>query len=133
MRLILSGTVLLVLAVMVAARMAPHDPDRWHRPVTADSDQDMAGGAIRVIPAGPDALKRADAVMPALPRTTRLAGSVDEMLITYVTRSRVFGFPDYTTLQQTEGTLRAYARLRFGASDLGVNRRRLEQVLATFQ
>ncbi|WP_298835619.1 DUF1499 domain-containing protein [uncultured Roseobacter sp.] len=133
MRIILGGVLCLLLAVMVAVRLAPDDPARWHQPVASDSDQDMPGGAIRVIPAEPDALAQADVYLQTLPRTTRLAGSAEEGMVTYVTRSRVFGFPDYTTLQYNNGTLRAYARLRFGVSDLGVNRGRLEQLLAAIQ
>ena len=42
----------------------------------------------------------------------------------------MFGFPDYTTVQHTGDQLKLFARLRFGKSDLGVNRKRLEAVLS---
>ncbi len=66
----------------------------------------------------------------AAPRTRVLAGSVEEGMITYVTRSRVFGFPDYTTLhvtadaQGSRATL--YGRQRFGKLDFGVNSARIQ-------
>ena len=49
-----------------------------------------------------------------------------EVMITYVTRSRLIGFPDYTTVEAKDGMVTVFARLRFGRSDLGVNRRRVE-------
>ena len=47
-------------------------------------------------------------------------------MITYVTRSRVFGFPDYTTVRQAGDTLEIHGRLRFGESDMGVNAARVD-------
>ena len=75
------------------------------------------------------ALARVDAAARALPRTRVLAGSVNEGRITYVTRSKVIGFPDYTTVEHSDGLLRMHARLRFGRSDLGVNAERLRHLL----
>jgi hypothetical protein len=45
------------------------------------------------------ALARLDEIALATPRTTRLAGSPDEGRITWITRSALWGFPDYTTAQ----------------------------------
>lgn len=81
-----------------------------------------------------EALARLDAVAMASPRTYRFSGSVAQGLITWETRSLVFGFPDYTTasVQLVDGKARLaiLARLRFGESDFGVNARRLAQWLA---
>ena len=72
--------------------------------------------------------------MLELPRTERLEAGIDQVL--YVTRSGFWGFPDYTSaaVTQVEGTDHSRAivsgRLRFGRSDLGVNRKRLRKVLA---
>ena len=33
----------------------------------------------------------------------------------------MIGFPDYTTIEAAVGEIRLLARLRFGASDFGVN------------
>ena len=129
-----------VIAVLVLAalglgyiRLAPSEPARWHVAVPGDADVDVPGGAVRVIAAGPEALAAAANYMQDLPRTRLLAGSVAEGRLTYVTRSLVFGFPDYTTLEHADGRLRAHARLRFGYSDMGVNRRRLEGLVAALQ
>ena len=121
--------VCVILALMAYVRLAPTDAAKWHQPVTAAEDADMAGGAIRVVTADQDDLARVDAAMRAMPRTHVLAGSVEEGRITYVTRSAVWGFPDYTTAQFSDGVLKLHARLRFGRSDFGVNAARLSAVL----
>ncbi|WP_299671250.1 DUF1499 domain-containing protein [uncultured Roseobacter sp.] len=122
-----------IVAAMAYVRLAPIDPARWHQPVERGETSDLAGGAVRVIPAEEGTLQAVDQVMRALPRTQVLAGSVTEGHITYVTRSAVFGFPDMTTVELRDGEIRMFARLRFGASDLGVNRKRLEGVIAAVQ
>ncbi len=129
------GWVILALAVAGLAyiRFGPTDTDHWHRPIEAQSNQDVPGGAIRIVQVGPDALPRVDQEMRALPRTKVIAGSVEEGRITYETRSLIFGFPDYTTVEQAGDTIKMYARLRFGTSDMGVNRNRLERVLRALQ
>ncbi|WP_366142025.1 DUF1499 domain-containing protein [uncultured Roseobacter sp.] len=123
----------LILGGMVYVRLSPMDPARWHQPVEVQADQDLPVGAVRVL-AGGDALFRAiDQQMRALPRTQVLAGSVKEGRVTYVTRSAVFGFPDATTVELRADEVRIFGRLRFGASDLGVNRKRLEGLIAAVQ
>lgn len=120
----------LVVALLAYIRLAPTDVARWHQPITAEADMDMEGGAVRIVPAGDDTLARLNDIALATPRTNILAGSVEEGRITYVTRSRVFGFPDYTTAEVTDGQLRVFGRLRFGKGDMGVNRERIESWLA---
>ena len=65
--------------------------------------------------------------------TPRIAGSPEAGSVTYVTRSRVVGFPDYATVAVTQRAGRSYpvilSRLRFGGSDLGVNRARVTRRL----
>lgn len=129
-RMAIWGILLLVVAGLAYIRLAPSDPARWHTAIEADNDKRFAAGAIRVTQAGPEALTLVDKAAQALPRTSRLAGSVEDGHITYITRSKLMGFPDYTTVQQANGTLKLHARLRFGRSDLGVNDARLGQLLA---
>ena len=62
-----------------------------------------------------------------------LAGSVEQGMITYVTRSIVVGFPDYTTVLQNGDQLVIYARLRFGRSDFGVNHARIKRWIDALQ
>lgn len=119
---------LAVILVLIAyVRLAPTDIARFHQKPTATLDQDMVGGAIRRVNA---TLQEVDAIALATPRTRVLDGSVEEGFITYITRSAVIGFPDYTSVVEQDGTVTMHARLRFGRSDLGVNRRRLEGWIA---
>jgi uncharacterized protein (DUF1499 family) len=75
-----------------------------------------------------------------------VAGDPDSLMITYVQRSRVFGFPDYITVKAvaTESTgegstvgsgagLIIWSRARYGRSDFGVNRARVEAWLAALE
>lgn len=134
-----SVLLVLVLVLMggtaVYVRLAPSDPARWH----TDPAKGVAGGNSEVAKAflpmsEAEALAAFDAAAMAEPRTERLAGSVEEGRITYVTRSRVWGFPDYTTVstrpEEDGATLVIHARARFGRSDLGVNSARVERWLA---
>jgi len=122
--------ILALLGGLAWIRLAPSDPARWHVAPAVDGDEDRPGAAMRrVAGAGPDALARLDAIARATPRTSVLAGSVADGMVTYVTRSRVFGFPDYSTVRQEGDDLLIHARLRFGQSDMGVNRARVEQWL----
>lgn len=125
----------LTLAVVALGyiRLAPSDPAVWHRPPEVTADADLKGGVRRRLLTGPEGLARLDAIIRATPRTRVLAGSVPEGMITYITRSRVFGFPDYTTVRQQGDLLEIYGRLRFGRSDLGVNRARVEGWLSALQ
>lgn len=121
-----------VVATGLYIRLAPSSPERWH--VTPQgADRDMKSGVVRVIETGPDGLARLDLIAHATPRTSILAGSVEEGMITYVTRTKVFGFPDYTTAQQDDDTLRIHARLRFGRKDFGVNKARIDGWLVSFE
>lgn len=122
--------VIFLFAFVVYVRLASSDVARWHVPVSASTSSDFGTGAIRVLSVAPEALARVDAVARALPRTTVLAGSLDEGRITYITRTKWVGFPDYTTVEYSDGMLRMQARLRFGLSDLGVNAKRLQGLLA---
>lgn len=135
-------TLVLLLALVVAGfalyvRLAPSDPARWN--VDPLAAPDPGEGGVKLVPpeapvfaASPQAVMEAfDAVAMATPRVTRLAGSVAEGQVTYVARSRLWGFPDYVTIRvlpdpETGGaTVAILSRLRFGRGDMGVNRARV--------
>ena len=130
--------VLWVLGAVIAGsvafiRLAPSDPARWHQPPNVSENKDFGAGVKRLIPIGPEGLARLHAIILATPRTRVLAGSVDQGMVTYITRSALFGFPDYTTIQADGDLLKIYARLRFGRSDTGVNRTRVEAWINALQ
>jgi hypothetical protein len=119
--------VLALIAVSFAyVQLAPSDPKRWHKDVTAVESKDFAGGAVRIVEADFAAL---DAVI-RMSGAKVLSGSVEAGHISYISRTRIAGFPDYVTVQEVDGKLRIFSRLRFGQSDLGVNKRRVEGWLA---
>mgnify|MGYP000701681118 CR=1 FL=1 len=87
----------------------------------------------REFPSGPDTLEQLDMIARATPRTRVLAGSLAEGRYTYVTRSAIIGFPDFTTVEQQADVVRIHARQRFGSSDLGVNAARVDGWLQALQ
>ena len=129
---VLAAIVVLAAGASLYVRLAPSDPAEWHRMPGGVTNRDLTGGALRVVGAGENGLARLDAIIRDTPRTEVLAGSVESGMVTYVTRSRVFGFPDYTTVRQAGPQLEIYGRLRFGKSDLGVNAARIDGWLKTF-
>jgi len=131
---IIAVLVLLVLGTMAYVRLAPTDIARWHQLEQVDGPSDLAqaGGfrAVRRITADPvDVLAAADRIATATPRTTKVAGAVDDGMMTYQTRSLIWGFPDHTTVAVQGDLLVIYGRLRFGGSDMGVNRARVQDWL----
>lgn len=120
----------LIVAIVIGGlawiRLAPSDPAVWNVDPQVTADQDLANGVRRRIAGGPDTLQTLNAIILSTPRTDLLAGRPEDGQITYVTRSKWMGFPDYTTLQAEDGVIELYARARFGQSDMGVNRNRVE-------
>ena len=128
-------TLAAVLGLAAYVRLAPSDPARWHvaTEVSGPPGEVVAGegrASLRFPGDGAALLARLDAVALATPRTQRLAGSIQEGRITWVTRSALWGFPDYTTAEARPDGLHVQARLRFGRSDLGVNAARLADWLS---
>ncbi len=119
-----------VVVVVGVIRLAPVDPFDWNTQPELSEDKEFRGGVFKVVRSGPDGLQNFDRIASAAPRTKLLAGSVEEGMATYVTRTKVIGFPDYTTARQDGDLLKVYARLRFGRSDLGVNKARIDNWLS---
>ncbi len=127
----------ILIAIAVAGlafiRLAPSDVSQVHKPPKVTENKDFKAGVKRLITSEPDGLARLHVIILATPRTQVLAGSVDEGMVTYITRSALFGFPDYTTVQQDDDSLKIYARLRFGRADIGVNKARVERWINALQ
>ena len=117
----------LFVALFAYVRMAPSDPARWHRVPEVVGDKTFRNGATRIVTIGKDGLRRLAAVAEGDPRTHVLAGSVEEGMMTFVTRTRTVGFPDYTTAFQDGEDLKILARSRFGRRDMGVNAARVDR------
>ena len=132
--------VLVVLAfamIVLGVRFAPSDPARWHVDPTRVADRNRRnsvlmgpGGdapALHVALTPEMAAARLEAIILATPRTSRLAGQGD--FVTYITRSAIMGFPDFTSVKVTPAAggadIAIFARSRFGRSDFGVNSARV--------
>lgn len=119
-----------LLAFGAYVRFAPLDPQKWHTLPDKVSHADLQGGAMRVVEAIDAAqFQQFDEIVMQDPTTLRLAGHPDDGMVTYVTRSRFWGFPDYTTARLRAGRLEIYGRLRFGRSDFAVNATRIDNWL----
>jgi uncharacterized protein (DUF1499 family) len=144
--IVIGGVLLAVLAFAAWVRLSPSEPAAWHvDPLQAEVPgqggwlvrDDADAAPPRLDGTAEEVLARLDAIAMEEPRTRRVAGSVAEGRITYESRSRVWGFPDYTTVTvvPAEGRVAPVllGRARFGRSDLGVNRARIERWLSTLQ
>lgn len=124
---------LLILAAVAGIlgyiRMAPSDLEVWHVDVPAFEDKDFATGVLRVIDGDAATLERLVKFIEAS-GTKYFAGSLESGHLTFISRSALIAFPDYTTVQLKDGKIAVYGRLRFGKSDIGVNRRRVTKWLA---
>jgi hypothetical protein len=132
----------LFVAFALYVRLAPSDPTRWHvDQITAEgtgkpNEFRLAPSESPSFPVGPGDLAWAfDRMAMAQPRVRRLAGGPEELLTTYVQRSFWMGFPDYISVREVDlgngrSAFAIWSRSRFGYSDLGVNRARVESWLA---
>lgn len=137
--------VLGVVAVGLFVRFAPVTPEDWHvDPVTVvrpDAEnfyllrpQDGDGPAP-VFDAAPETVAMAfQELAGAMPRSRLLHGSAAEGHMTVIVRSQLIGFPDFVTVKvlKVEGgtALAVFSRSRYGHSDMGVNKTRVEEWLA---
>ena len=131
---------LLALACVVAyVRLAPAAPGTFH--VDPFSFGQSGPNAVHIAPpeapvfeTTPEGLHAAlQKAILAEPRSKVWATSPDAFHTTYVTRTRLMGYPDYISVavRAAEGgaSFAVYSRSRFGYSDLGVNRARLDRLL----
>ena len=130
--LALAFALIACLGALAFVRLAPSDPVEWNVDLAAPGFDASHGQMFCITPDnryGPLAdgtLARLDAIALATPRTERLAGSVAEGRITWITRSALIGYPDYTTAQAMPGPgLCVFGRQRFGQGDWGVNAARI--------
>lgn len=144
---------LLVLALIIVlasagfslyVRLAPLDPEVWHAdPEGATrtgrpNDYLIAPGgdeeAIVTTLSAPALFERVASSFSAHPRTSQLAAGPLEGRMTFVQRSKLMGYPDVISVRVTpldEGSrLSVWSRSRYGQSDLGVNRARLDRWIA---
>lgn len=146
-RLLLLG-ILGVVAAGLFVRFAPITPETWHvDPLTAaipDRDNHFllrpedGDGPATVFAADPAAV--AAAIQEVINETSGaalIAGSPESGHMTAVVRSRLVGFPDFVTVKLVEsedGTaLAVFSRSKYGYSDMGVNKARVEAWLEALE
>jgi len=135
---ILFGLIVVALAVSAFARLGAIAQDQWHVALDFDDTQTLAGGYKTVVVVkGPvaDVQSRFIEIATQTPRTTILAQTED--LVSFVTRSVVFGFPDITTASfeavEDGVKVRIFGRLKIGKSDVGVNKARVQSWVKQLQ
>ena len=138
---VLTLPVLAFAAFALWVRLAPSDPAQWDIPVTNTTPATPGPCADKVVavPKGARAtcLLASDpqSVLTTLATQARaaesdvLAGTPATGRMTWISRSRLMGYPDYITAEVTPtagGTrLDILSRQRFGSQDMGVNAARL--------
>lgn len=147
--MLLVAVVSLAAAGVAYVRFAPSNADVWHID-PLEAQRTGRPNDFLVLPPGlagadaesplfdaplPAMARRVDLFARSQPRVTRLAGSNEAGFITFIARSRLIGFPDYVSVKvvpQPDGrmALAIWSRSRFGYSDMGVNRARVEDWLA---
>lgn len=149
--------VVMIGAFYVRAVTASHDPAEWHidpltvtRPSSPNTyyvaPQSMVEDKVDLeapVYAAPAAVmaKAFETFVLTQPNTSYVAGSADELWMTFVQRTPTLKMPDYITVKfiDLEGgtsTIALYSRSRFGYGDMGVNKARVElwlQSLASFE
>ncbi|EDQ04755.1 hypothetical protein DSM14862_01629 [Sulfitobacter indolifex] len=133
--------VIALVALVAYVRLAPLEPARWH--VQAEGQKmgktQAANSYIWRDPVeddGAETLAKLDRTIMQTPRTEVVAGSLAEGQVTYVTRTKLMGYPDFTTIGVYGADPRyveVYGRSRFGRSDLGVNAKRVNGWLAQIE
>lgn len=147
---ILLAVLLLAIGLLLYVRLAGHDPAVWHvDPVTAPTPE--TPNSYRVVPPGtpvpassrespvyaasPSELMAAfEAHALAQPDTMRLAGSSADGYVTFVQRTPLVKYPDYISVRAVDlgggqSALAILSRSRYGQSDMGVNKARIDNWL----
>jgi len=122
--------IIAVIAFAIWVRVAPSHPQRWNVALDEPQDRVLAHGVVRIVPGGEKYFGELDKIIRDTERTSHLAGTLEEGMVTYVTRSKLWGFPDYATVWVSGQDLVIHSRLRFGGGDTGVNRARVDNWLS---
>ena len=138
LKYIIALGVFAIAASLVYIRLGPVDTAQFHKVPSPQpvGDYERIDGimVVREITDTPiNVMGELNRIALDTPRTRRIAGDLGTDLVTYETRSLLIGFPDYATVSFVEpdtiGNERRLmvidSRLRFGNSDLGVNKRKV--------
>lgn len=129
---ILLALVVATIGLALWVRLAPSREADWHVDLVAPGFAPDPRWAVfcpapgsRWAAEGVPDLERLRRIALDWPRTELAFGSPDSGRMTFVTRTRLMGFPDYTTVGIRDGQICIVARQRFGLEDMGVNAARV--------
>lgn len=134
--------IVLVAVIVLVMRFMPVDAEPYHEdpgePDTRRSEVRLIGREAPRFPADAEAvLTLFSEIALAEPRVRLAAGSIDEGMITFTARSKVFGFVDFITVKavnESEGAkLSVFARPQYNVYDWGVNAKRLDRWLGELE
>jgi uncharacterized protein (DUF1499 family) len=147
-KIVVIGILLAVAGVMLYVRFTPTDAAMWHVDPRAISKPAKPNNWL-IRPVGGDArpphyraevadlVAAIEAAAAGMGDMRLIAGSAQSGHLTYQSRTKWMGFPDFTTFRvysTDEGvSFAAFSQARFGHSDLGYNRARLEAMLALIE
>lgn len=131
-KFLLAGIILLTILGMLAIRYWPLDAERWHvDPSKIDQISPRTAAQVK-IPITADTQIDQN-LLSMFPRSlTLLAGDPDAGFATYVTRSRLMGYPDVVSIKIVDQVLFVYSRSVIGDYDHGVNKARLMRFEANY-
>lgn len=117
---------LLLAIAQVWVRLSPLPRERlMARPGPVEPGVHPMKGGVKVVRAledlPPGAQAKLEAIAAATPRTRRRGDDP----AAFVTRSRIWGFPDIALIWSDEMNLHVHSHLVFGGGDLGVNAARV--------
>ncbi|MGH1369045.1 MAG: DUF1499 domain-containing protein [Maritimibacter sp.] len=131
MKLILLFLLVLLGMAFAYVRLAPLPQSRLTaKPGPNEPGRHVMLGGVKVVVPLADLvetpLQTLTEIALATPRTTQIGTDP----LAFVTRSRLWGFPDIATTWEADGNLHIYSHLIFGKGDLGVNAAKVDAWLA---
>ncbi|MEM9709106.1 MAG: DUF1499 domain-containing protein [Pseudomonadota bacterium] len=137
------GLLTIGAAGLAFIRLAPNDPLRVHLDPMRDGASGPNSLALRppdapVYPHPPDKVFAVlDGIIRATDGVRAVAEGPEPNHASYVARTPILGFPDWVSIRVVgvEGgaAVAVYARARFGVSDLGVNKARIDGWLSELE
>lgn len=138
LKYIIALVIFALAAGLIYIRLSPSDIAGYHEPSEPREvgDYNAPGGfvAVREMTISQQDMRAAiNRVILKTPRTRRVAGNLETAVITYETRSLLFGFPDFATVSFVQAgavgnaspLLVIESRLRFGVYDMDTNKSRV--------
>ncbi|MAM60606.1 DUF1499 domain-containing protein [Maritimibacter sp. UBA3975] len=127
---IIAVLIALVIVFGIWVRVSPLPADRFaEKPGPNEPGAHPMTGGIKVVrplaDLPPDAFEALTSIAAATPRTERVGDGDDPAA--FVTRSKLWAFPDIATIWVEGGNLHVYSHLVFGQGDMGVNAARVSR------